>query len=118
MTCIKVDSGSIYKLFQEVGAGKGCQRQSASVNIDENKATKDPAIITNAFNDFFDNVNSEIKEPITHSNHDKLKDSLFKQNFLGCIICNPNYNREKSFKYLFNVDVSKAIGTDNSVRDF
>ena len=50
----------------EVGAGKGCQRQSgiASVNIDENKATEDPAMITKAFNDFFFNVASKIKEPI------------------------------------------------------
>ena len=37
-----------------MGAGKGCQRRSgiASVNIDENKATEDPTMITNAFNDF------------------------------------------------------------------
>ena len=65
--------GSIYKLFQEEGAGKCCQRQSgiASVIFYENKATEDPALIANAFKCLFVNVASKIKEHITPSNHDK-----------------------------------------------
>ena len=57
-----------------MGAEKCCQRQSgiASVIFYENKATEDPAIIANAFNVFF--VASKIKDHLTLSNHDKLKD--------------------------------------------
>ena len=107
--------GSIYKLFQEVGAGKGCQRRSgiASVNIDENKATEDPAMITNAFNDFFVNVASKIKEPITPSNHDKLKEFCSSKISKDTSFVIPTINKEKVLKYLSIVDVSKATGTDN-----
>ena len=70
-------------------------------------------MIANTFNDFFVNVASKIKEPITPSNHDKLKDfcsSKISQNTSFVI---PTINKEKVLKHLSNVDVSKATGSDN-----
>ena len=107
--------GSIYKLFQEVGAGKGNQRQSgiASVNTDENASTEDPTEIANAFNDFFINVASKIKEPAEPSNHDKLEDFCKSKISDNTTFVIPNVEKDKVLKYLLNVDVSKATGTDN-----
>ena len=55
-TYIETNKGksiSIYKLFQEGGAGKGCRKQSeiGSVNTDEGSYTEDPSEIANMFND-------------------------------------------------------------------
>ena len=46
--------GSIYKIFQEVGAGKGLRKQSTIGSIkSEDSHTEDPKEIANAFNEFF-----------------------------------------------------------------
>ena len=66
---------SIYKLFQEVGAGKGSSKGSNISSINHNGVhIEDPSELANTFNNFFANVAGKIKEPVTHSNHDKLKD--------------------------------------------
>ena len=62
---------------------------------------------------FFVNIVSKIKEPVSHSNHDKLKD--FCQHMLSEgtrfeISCIDMVNVRK---YLSNIDVTKATGTDN-----
>ena len=111
----KSKPGSIYKLFQEVGAGKGSRRQSdiTSVNTDENASTEDPSDIANAFNDFFVNVASHLKEPIHPSNHDKLEDFCKSKISENTEFSIPNVEKDKVLKYLLNVDTSKATGTDN-----
>ena len=60
--------GSIYKLFQEVGAGKGCRIRCeiGSVNIEEGSYTEDPSEIANMFNDFFVNAASKLKNLLIH----------------------------------------------------
>ena len=110
----KNNPGSIYKLFQEVGAGKGCKKQSNITSIINNGSQiEDPTEIANIFNDFFVNVASRIKEPVTGSNHDKLKEfcqSKLPENAKFSI---STIDKHKVLKYLSNIDVSKATGTDN-----
>ena len=111
----KEKPGSILKLFQEVGAGKGAKKQSSisSIKTSEDQCSEDPAEIADTFNDFFVNIASKIKEPVSHSNHDKLKD--FCQDRLpdGTRFEIPCIDMVNVRKYLSNVDVSKATGTDN-----
>lgn len=110
----KNNPGSIYKLFQEVGAGKGCRKQSnITAVINDGSSIEDPTEIANTFNNFFVNVASKIKEPVTNCNHDRLKEfcqSKLPENNKFNI---SNIEKEKVLKYLSNVDVSKATGTDN-----
>ena len=107
--------GSIYKLFQEVGAGKGKQKQSeiSSINSNENTCIENPSEISNAFNDFFVNVASNLKEPITPSCHDKLEDFCKSKISEDTAFTIPNIEKNKVLKYLLNVDIKKATGTDN-----
>ena len=107
--------GSIYKLFQEVGAGKGFRKQLGivSLNTDENSHIEDPSEIANTFNDFFVNVASKIKEPAHPSNHDKLKDFCNNKISQDTAFKIPTVDKEKVLKYLSNIDTSKATGTDN-----
>ena len=107
--------GSIYKLFQEVGAGKGAKKQSSisSIKNSEDQCSEDPAEIADTFNDFFVNIASKIKEPVSHSNHDKLKDFCQDRLPEGTRFEIPCIDMVNVRKYLSNVDVSKATGTDN-----
>ena len=77
----KNNPSSIYKIFQEVGAGKGLRKQSTigSVKVGDT-FLEDSTSIANEFNDFFVNVASKLKEPVTNTNHTKLKSSV-KQSF-------------------------------------
>ena len=93
----------------------------------ENKATEDPAIIANAFNDFFVNEASKKKEHITPSNHNKLKDFYKFQIMINLkisvqanILKTHNLQFQLSTKKRFgdtcplsNVDVRRATDTDN-----
>ena len=64
---------SIYKLFRDIGAGKNCKKTSSISSIINNGIlTEDHTKIANAFNNFFVNIATKIKEPITNSNHEKL----------------------------------------------
>ena len=107
--------GSIYKLFQEVGAGKGKQKQSeiSSINSNENTCIESPSEISNAFNDFFVNIASNLKEPITPLSHDKLEDFCKSKISDSTAFTIPNVEKNKVLKYLLNVDIKKATGTDN-----
>ena len=111
----KSKPGSIYKLFQEVGAGKGRQKQPEilSINSDDNTSIESPNEISNAFNDSFVNVASKIKEPIPPSNHDKLKVFCESKISKDTTFTIPNIEEYNVLKYLLNVDTSKATGTDN-----
>ena len=83
----KGNPGSIYKIFQEVGAGKGKQRQSTitSINVGDTQID-DSTEMANEFNDFFVNIASKLKEPLTKSNHDKLRE-----------FCNERISQETKF---------------------
>ena len=107
--------GSIYKIFKEVGAGKGCQKQSniPSVINNENKHSEDPNEIANIFNDFFVNVAAKLKEPITTTSHEKLKEFCQSKISEDTKFTIPNIQKDKVLKFLSTIDTSKATGTDN-----
>ena len=109
----KGNSGSIYKIFQEAGAGNGPQRQS---NIGSIKAgdthIEDPTEIANEFNEFFVNIVTKLKEPVTNTNHDKLKEYCQSKLPTDMKFTIPQIQTGKVFKFLFTMDVSKATGTD------
>ena len=65
------------------------------------------------FNDFFVNEASKLKESINPSNHDKLKEFCDGKISNDTIFEIPSIDKEKVLKYLSNVDISKASGTDN-----
>ena len=68
----KANPGSIYKIFQEVGAGKGLHRQSAVTSVKVGDTLiEDQTEMANEFNAFFVNIASKLKEPIVNTNHDK-----------------------------------------------
>ena len=110
----KNNPGSIYKLFQEFSAGKGSSKGSNISSINHNGVhIEDPTELANTFNNFFANVAGKIKEPVTHSNHDKLKDfcdSRLPDNIKFSI---SNIEKDQVLKYLSTMDSCKATGTDN-----
>ncbi|MEW8547257.1 MAG: reverse transcriptase family protein [Candidatus Thiodiazotropha sp.] len=109
----KNNPGSIYKLFQEVGAGRGCKKSSNITNIINNGShIEDPTEIANTFNDFFVNVASRIKEPVTNSNHARLKEFCQSKLPANAKFSISAIDKHKVLKYLSNIDVSKATGTD------
>ena len=75
---------------------------------------EDPTEIANAFNNFFVNVASRIKEPVTNSNHDKLKDFCRDRLPENTKFNIPNIGKQTIVAYLSHLDVSKATGTDNT----
>ena len=106
--------GSIYKIFKEVGAGKGPQKQ---INIgsvsNENTHTEHPTEIANIFNDFFVNIANKVKEPVTNTNHEKLRQFCQSKLPTNTKFVIPNIEREKVMKFLSNIDTTKSTGTDN-----
>ena len=110
----KNNPGSIYKLFQEVGAGKGSRKSSNISSVNQNGVhIEDPTEMANTFNSFFANIAAKVKGPVTHSNHSKLKDfcdSRLPDNIQFNI---SNIEKDKVLKYLSSMDSCKATGTDN-----
>ena len=106
--------GSIYKIFKEVGACKGPQKQ---INIgsvsNENTHTEDPTEIANIFNDFFVNIANKVKEPVTNTDHEKLREFCQSKLPTNTKFVIPNIEKEKVMKFLSNIDTTKSTGTDN-----
>ncbi|MCU7800728.1 MAG: hypothetical protein KZQ70_11410 [gamma proteobacterium symbiont of Lucinoma myriamae] len=110
----KQKPGSIYQIFQEVGAGKGQKRQT-NIGLLKNGDShiEDPHEIANTFNDFFVTVASKIKEPVINSSHEKLREYCNSKLPADTNFKIPPIERDKVLKSLLNVNVSKATGTDN-----
>ena len=69
--------GSIYTLFQDVGAGKGLRKQSIIGSFKSGDSqNEDPDEIANAVNKCFVkfNTDSKIKEPLKNTSHETLKE--------------------------------------------
>ena len=109
----KGNPSSIYKLFKEVGAGKGPQKQSTIGSIKTGETLiEDSTEIASEFNNFFVNVASKLKEPITSMNHDKLKEFCQEKLPPDMKFEIPIIGRQKVLKFLSNIDINKATGTD------
>ena len=109
----KDNPSSIYKIFKEFGAGKCTKRQSiiGSVKVGDT-LTEDSTGIANEFNDFFVNVASKLKEPVTNTNHIKLKEFCQTKLPADAKFVIPSLQKEKVLKFLSNIDINKATGID------
>ena len=109
----KGNPSSIYKIFQEFGAGKGPQKQS-NIGPIKNGDTpiENPTEIANEFNDFFVNIATKLKEHVPSTNHDKLKDFCQSKLPPDTKFTIPPIQREKVLRFLSTMDISKATGAD------
>ena len=109
----KGNPGSIYKIFQEVGAGKGQHKRSTISSVKAGDThIDDPTEMANEFNNFFVNIASKIKEPVTSSNHEKLREFCEAKLPAETKFTIPKIQKEKVSKFLSNIDINKATGID------
>ena len=104
---------NVWKLFKEIVASK--RKDSAdivSLKIHDN-VFENPKDIANEFNNFFVTVASRIKEPIETSDFDKLQQFCNEKNPTDTYFSVPEISCEKVEKYLRNIDLTKATGSDN-----
>ena len=104
---------NVWKIFKELGATKNKSKCTTNtISVDGHEYT-DSLEIANEFNKFFVTVASKLKEPNLQPNFERLdkfcderipKDTEFSIPFL---------TREKVEKYLKDLDLSKATGTDD-----
>ena len=111
----KDNPGSIWKLFRELGAGKKSKSKEniLGINVDNEFVSSDVEI-ANAFNKYFANVASKLKEPIHDSNFEYIKkfvDSKVDNNNVSFSI--PEINKTFVRKYILNLDISKSTGLDD-----
>ena len=106
---------TIWKMFNELGAGKRRSKSSNNINSLKigNLETDDPLKISNAFNDFFINIADNIKEPTESSNHELLRDFCNEKIPEGVVFDVPLLNSDKVTEYLNNLDIKKSTGTDD-----
>lgn len=71
----KNQPNSIYKIFQELGAGKRKSKNCNNIILKNGDSVIDQTDeIANEFNNFFVNIAENIKQPLISSNHEKLSD--------------------------------------------
>ena len=106
---------TIWKMFNELGAGKRKSNSASSINSLKvgNSDIDDAAEIANAFNDFFINIADNIKEPIEPSNHEKLQDYCKERIPENVVFDLPMLTEDKVLKYLKKLDIRKSTGTDD-----
>ena len=110
----KENPSSIYKIFQEVGAGKGPHKQTTidSLNSDDTPID-DPLEMANEFNEFFVNIASKLKESAdTNTSHDKLKEFCQSKLPSNTKFKIPQIQKENVLKFFSRMDINKATGTD------
>ena len=105
---------TIWKIFNELGAGRRKTDSSNSINSLKigNLETDDPEEIANAFNDFFINIAENIKEPTETSSHERLRDYCNEKIPEDVVFDMPLLTTDKVMKYLNNLDIKKSTGTD------
>ena len=79
----------------------------------DNNSIENPKDIADQFNKYFVSVASKIKEPPLASNFDKLKEFCDKKVPANTDFSIPCISQEKVKKYLKNIDITKATGSDN-----
>ena len=103
---------SVWKIFKELGATKrNIGNSILSLKIND-KTIDNPAEISSEFNKFFVSVASKIKEPVVPSNFDKLSTFCNEKLAENASFSIPTLGHEKVEKYLKNIDITKATGTD------
>ena len=109
----KGNPSSIYKIFKEVGAGKGRRNQPAATSIKVGDTLiEDPTEMANEFNTFFVNIASKVKEPTINTNHEKLREFCHSKLPADTKFIIPPISNEYVSKFLSNIDINKSTGTD------
>ena len=105
---------TIWKLFNELGAGKCKSNSSNSINSFKigNLETDDPEEIANAFNDFFINIAENIKESTETSSHERFSDYCKEKIPEDVVFDMPLLTTDKVMEYLNSLDIRKSAGTD------
>ena len=104
---------SIWRLFKEFGASRKSNTIEEILSIEEGGQTyTDQTEIVHAFNNFFINVASNIKDPIPSSNFEYLKDYIDKKVPADMFFEIPNISIEAVYLSLKNLDISKSTGLD------
>ena len=103
---------SVWKLFKEIGIkNKNNISKISSIKIGENCVDDNFEMATH-FNNFFVSIASKLKGPIKSCNFEKLKDFCDSKVPDGIDFNIPEISRDKVFKFLSNIDTSKATGYD------
>ena len=104
---------NVWKLFKELGATKNNSKCATNaISIDGREYT-DPLEIANEFNKFFVTVASKLKEPNLEPNFERLDKFCDERVPKDTEFSIPYLTKDKVEKYLKNLDLSKATGTDN-----
>ena len=104
---------SVWKIFKELGATKQNSKQNIiSVKID-GKEIEDSDAIANEFNKYFVTVASTLKDNEISEDYEPLKNFCESKIPADESFKIPDLTQDKVEKYLKNLDVSKATGSDN-----
>ena len=114
----KIDAGkndpkSIWKIFKEFGASskKNNNDKILGLNID-NEIVTDESVLAETFNDYFVNIASELKEPMTKPDFAKLREFVSMKIPENVTFDLPDVDENFVFKFLSTLDVSKSTGLD------
>ncbi|MES9882533.1 MAG: reverse transcriptase family protein [Sedimenticola sp.] len=110
----KDDPRSIWKIFKEFGASKndGNSENILGIKNENNTVCTDKVEVANIFNDYFVNVASKLKEPVSYSDSEELKTFINSSIPSNASFTIPEINEEFVYKFLSHLDVSKATGLD------
>ena len=105
---------SIWRLFKEFSASRKSKSQDDILSIEEDGQTyTDQNDIVHAFNNFFINIATKIKDPIPFSNFDYLKDYIDKKVPVDIHFDIPKISIETVYLSFKKLDISKSTGLDN-----
>ena len=104
---------TIWKIFNELNAGKQNTDRGKKVNSVKigNHEINNLEQIANTFNKFFINIAENLKEPVPHSDHAKLKDYCDSKLPADISFSMPPITNNKVLKFLKGLDIRKSTGT-------
>ena len=105
---------NVWKIFKELGATKNKSKCTTDTILVDGKEYTDPLEIANEFNKFFVNVASKLKEPTLQPNFERLEKFCVEHVPKDTEFSIPCLTKEKVKKYLKNLDLSKATGSDDT----
>ena len=110
----KNDPRSVWKLFQKFGTNKKGSSNDSNfeIKVNDNIISNDQDI-ANAFNDFFVNIPSKLKEPIKPSEFELLQSYVKSKVNDNTNFSIPLVNCSFVSNYLSSIDVAKSTGLDS-----
>ncbi len=110
----KDDPRSIWKIFKEFGASKndGSSESILGIKNEHNTLCTEQVDVANIFNNYFVNIASKLKGPISYSNSEEINTFINSKVPIDVNFNIPEINEAFVFKFLSNLDTSKATGLD------